>query len=99
MNTITESEFKELVNGTIVVQFSAAWCGPCKILTKTIEQNEDKFNVPIYKIDIDSAPQLAQALGIRSVPTIIRFENKQETKRLVGIKPIEQLTELSLIHI
>ena len=96
MNTITENEFKELINDTIVVQFSAAWCGPCKTLTKTIEQNKDKFNVPFYKVDIDSAPQLAQALGIRSVPTIIRFENKQETKRLVGIKPIEQLVELAV---
>ena len=96
MKTITEEEFKTLVNDTIVVQFSAAWCGPCKVLTKTIEQNEGKFNVPIYKVDIDHAPQLAQALGIRSVPTIIRFENKQETKRLVGIKPIEQIIEISI---
>ena len=96
MKTITEEEFKTLVNDTIVVQFSAAWCGPCKVLTKTIEQNEDKFNVPIYKVDIDHAQELAQALGIRSVPTIIRFENKQETKRLVGNKPIEQLIELAV---
>ena len=96
MKQITETEFKELINDTIVVQFSATWCGPCKTLTKTIEQNEDKFNVPFYKIDIDDASQLAQALGIRSVPTIIRFENKQETKRLVGIKPIEQLVELAV---
>ena len=96
MKTITAEEFKTLVNDTIVVQFSATWCGPCKTLTKTIEQNEDKFNLPFYKIDIDDASQLAQALGIRSVPTIIRFENKQETKRLVGIKPIEQLTELAV---
>ena len=96
MKTITEQEFKTLINETIVVQFSAGWCGPCKILTKTIEQNEDKFNVPIYKIDIDNAPQLAQALGIRSVPTIIRFENKQETKRLVGNQSIEQLIEITV---
>ena len=96
MNTITENEFKELIDDTIVVQFSATWCGPCKTLTKTIEQNEDKFNVPIYKIDIDEAQDLAKALGIRSVPTIIRFENKQETNRLVGNKPIEQLIELAV---
>lgn len=96
MKTITEEEFQELVNDTIVVQFSAGWCGPCKVLTKTIEQNEDKFNVPIYKVDIDNATQLAQALGIRSVPTLIRFENKQETKRIVGAKPLEQLIELTV---
>jgi len=96
MKTIDETQFKELVNGTLVVQFSASWCGPCKVLTKTIEQNEDKFSNPIYKMDIDENPQLAQALGIRSVPTIIRFENKQETKRIVGAKPIEQLIELTV---
>ena len=96
MNTINEKDFAKLINKTIVVQFSAGWCGPCKTLTKTIEQNEDKFNVPIYKIDIDNAPQLAQALGIRSVPTIIRFENKQETKRLVGNQSIEQLIEITV---
>ena len=96
MNTIDEKQFKEQISDTIVVQFSAGWCGPCKVLTKTIEQNEDKFNVPFYKIDIDASQELAKALGIRSVPTIIRFENKQETKRLVGIKPIEQLIELAV---
>ena len=96
MNTINEKDFAKLVNETIVVQFSAGWCGPCKVLTKTIEQNEDKFNVPIYKVDIDNAPQLAQALGIRSVPTVIRFENKQETKRLVGLQSIEQLIEITV---
>lgn len=96
MNTITENEFKELINDTIVVQFSAAWCGPCKILTKTMEQNEEKFVTPVYKVDIDHAPGLAQALGIRSVPTIIRFENKQETKRLIGNQTIEQLLEFTV---
>ena len=96
MKSITEEEFKQLVSDTIVVQFSAGWCGPCKVLTKTIEQNEDKFNAPFYKINIDEAQSLAQALGIRSVPTLIRFENKQETKRLVGVKPIEQIIEISI---
>ena len=96
MTMITENEFKQLINDTIVVQFGATWCPPCKALSKTIEQNEDKFNVPIYKIDIDAAPELAKALGIRSVPTIIRFENKQETKRLVGNQSIEQLIEITV---
>ncbi len=96
MKTIDENDFKTLVNDIVIVQFSASWCGPCKILSKTIEANEDKFNHPIYKMDIDEAQALSSALGIRSVPTVIRFENKQEIKRLVGIKPIEQLVELTL---
>ena len=96
MNTITEKQFKQLINDTIVVQFSAGWCGPCKTLTKLIEANEDKLGRPIYKIDVDQAPELSSVLGIRSLPTLVRFENKQETKRLIGAIPIEQIIEISI---
>lgn len=97
MKQINEQEFRDLVNnGTAVVQFSATWCGPCKVLTKLIEANADKFNQEIVKVDIDDAQALARTLGIRSVPTIIRFDNKQETKRLVGNQPIEQLIDLTV---
>jgi|SRR5210317_2184779 thioredoxin 1 len=97
MKTIDEKEFNDLIsNGTTVVQFSASWCGPCKTLTKTIENNKDSFNNPIYKIDIDDNSQLATALGIKSVPTIIRFENKEEKTRLVGAQGVEKLAELTI---
>ena len=97
MKTIDETQFKELIAfETLVVQFSASWCGPCKVLTKTIEAHEDTFVNLIYKMDIDDVPELAQSLGIRSVPTLIRFDNKQETKRLVGVQGIEQLKELTV---
>lgn len=98
MNTITENEFKELVkaNDTLVLQFSASWCGPCKTLTKTIEANEYKFANPIYKIDLDDNRELASILEIRSVPTLIRFENAEEKMRKIGNQTFEQLLELTL---
>ena len=97
MKTINEKEFRDLIsNGTTVVQFSASWCGPCKTLTKTIESNKENFNNPIYKIDIDDNRELATSLGIRSVPTLIRFENKQEKSRLVGAQALEKLTEFAI---
>tara|TARA_Y100001938_G_C8019826_1_gene394695 strand:- start:641 stop:931 length:291 start_codon:yes stop_codon:yes gene_type:complete len=96
MKTITEAEFKKLVNETLVVQFSASWCGPCKTLTKTIEANEDKFFHPVYKMDLDENRELAAVLQIRSVPTLIRFENNVEIKRLVGNQTLEQLLELTV---
>ena len=96
MKTIDEQEFKNLINsGTTVVQFSASWCGPCKMLTKLVDDNEGKFNHPIVKVDIDQAQALAKTLGIRSVPTLIRFEEKQETNRLVGNQTIDRLIEFS----
>ena len=84
MQIITEEDFKEKIKNVLIVQFSAAWCGPCKTLTKTIDSCEDQLQNKIYKMDIDAHPKLASALGIRSVPTIIRFENGKEVTRIVG---------------
>jgi len=98
MKTIDNNEFVARAKGekVLVVQFSATWCVPCKALTKTIEANEDKFNHPIYKMDIDENQELASVLQIRSVPTLIRFESEQEVKRLIGAQTFEQLAELTL---
>ena len=98
MDTITENEFAARAKGqkTLVVQFSATWCGPCKTLTKVIEANEDKFANPIYKVDIDECQELAKILQIRSVPTVIRFENELEVKRVIGNQTFEQLQELTV---
>lgn len=98
MKTINSEEFRARAKGQkiFVVQFSATWCGPCKKLTKTIEDNEGKFTNTIYKMDLDENRELASILGIRSVPTLIRFENEQEVKRLVGNQTFEQLAELTL---
>jgi thioredoxin len=84
MQIITEEDFKEKIKDVLIVQFSAAWCGPCKTLTKTIDNCEDELSNQIYKMDIDANSKLAGALGIRSVPTIIRFEKGKEVNRIVG---------------
>ena len=93
MNTINAIEFQELAktNATLILQFSATWCGPCKALTKTIEASEYKFANPIYKIDLDENRDLASVLQIQSVPTIIQFENQQEKVRKIGNQTFEQL--------
>jgi len=98
MKIIDSNEFAARAKGQniFIVQFSASWCGPCKTLTKTIEANEEKFSNEIYKIDIDDNKELASVLQIKSLPTIIRFENELEVKRLVGNQTFEQLAELTL---
>jgi len=98
MKTINSEEFRARAKGqkVFVVQFSATWCGPCKTLSKTIESNEDKFANPIYKMDLDENRELASVLGIRSVPTLIRFEDELEVKRVIGNQTFEQLLELTV---
>ena len=74
--------------GIAVVDFSAAWCGPCRALAPHFdalaEENNDKAN--FFKVDIEEAEQTAAELGIMSVPTIIFFKDGQEVKKSVGLK-------------
>ena len=81
MKIINSEEFKEAINENVIVSFSTSWCGPCKMLTPTLETITE---VPVYKVDADSEAQLCIEYGIRSVPTIISFKGGKEYKRLVG---------------
>jgi len=72
-----------------VVRFTASWCGPCKMLAKTLENVQT--NVPIEVIDIDAQPEIAAEFGIRGVPTLVMMEDNMATKRLVGNKTKQEL--------
>ena len=73
----------------VLVDFSAEWCGPCKMLAPIIEQlaNEYAGRVKVAKLDIDDNHNSAAQYGIQSVPTMIIFQNGQPVKKLVGLTP------------
>ena len=96
MKSITKEEFKAKIQDVLVVQFSATWCGPCKALSHTISSIEADLVHPIYKMDIDDCSSLASALSIRSVPTLIRFEQGEEARRLIGNKSAEEIKDLAI---
>ncbi len=72
-----------------IVRFTASWCGPCKMLAKTLEQIET--DIPIEVVDIDEHPDLATEYGIRGVPTLVMVEDNIAGKRLVGNKTIQEI--------
>ena len=72
-----------------VVRFTASWCGPCKMLAKTLERIET--DIPIEVIDIDEDTEIANEFNIRSVPTLVMMEDNVVTKRLVGNKTIQEI--------
>jgi thioredoxin 1 len=72
-----------------VLRFTASWCGPCKMLAKTLEDVET--NIPIEVIDIDVNPEIATEFGIRSVPTLVIVEDNMASKRLIGNKTKQEL--------
>ena len=87
MKTITQNEFNQFIStGRKVVQFSATWCGPCKMLTKTIE-DISLDGVEFAKVDVDESRELALQFGVRSVPLLVVFQDGKEIKQAPGAKP------------
>ena len=87
---ITAAEFEEVLNSpAAVVDFSATWCGPCKMLAPVIEKVSDQMSdkAAFYNIDVDEAAEIARQYAIMSVPSVLIFRNGEEVGREIGFDP------------
>ncbi|MBN2080769.1 thioredoxin [bacterium] len=96
MQDITDAQFAELVeqaDNPVLVDFSAVWCPPCKMLAPVIERLSLEFaeDLDVYSVNIDEQPALAQRFGISGVPTMIFFKDGHEVKKLVGFRDYDAL--------
>ena len=94
----TDATFEELVlkaERPVVVDFWAAWCGPCKLVAPEMEKLAAKYDgsVDVVKVDVDANPRLSQAFNILSIPTIAFFKPGAQPQGVVGFKPLEQLEQ------
>jgi thioredoxin 1 len=80
--------------GPVIVDFWAPWCGPCRALAPQLERLAQRFEgqVQVRKLNVDEAPELAAAFGVRGVPTLVLFKNGQPNARLVGLQDEEHLS-------
>lgn len=89
-----ETNFNDLVmNGKVLVDFFATWCGPCKMLTPILEElASDRNDTKIVKVDVDECEGIARQFGIMSIPTLIKFDNGKIMDKKVGFMSKEELT-------
>ena len=77
-----EEEFYELISTEAIVDFSAEWCAPCKMIEETLRRV--KLPVKVARVDIDQLRDVAEEYGIQAVPTLIYFKDGKEVDRITG---------------
>ena len=87
-------ELEAKKSAVAVVEFSATWCGPCKMLAPVMETVSEKLagKVDFYNVDVDDAPELAGEYRVNSVPCLVMMKNGEFVDQSIGFKPEPMIT-------
>lgn len=95
---LNDSNFDEFIknNQNVMIDFSAEWCGPCKMLDPIIDELAEEYqgkNVEIRQVNVAESVELAKKFNIMSIPTILYFKDGKIKDTAVGLMPKDQLKE------
>ncbi len=80
---------------TVLVDFYADWCGPCKMLSPVVDEvAQENEDIKVVKINVDEAQNVAMKYNIMSIPTLVVIKNGQETSRSVGVIDKSQILDM-----
>lgn len=98
---ISDQSFKAEVEatGTVLVDFWAPWCGPCKMIAPILEElDKESTNLKIAKLNVDDNPESASRFGVMSIPTLIIFKDGQPVDKVVGFQSKDALKNVVARH-
>ena len=80
----------------VLVDFYADWCPPCRVVGPVIDQLAEAYanRIGVYKVDVDTSPELASRFGVRSIPTLVVFKDGEPVESVVGVVTLGQLNGL-----
>ncbi|MEM9567572.1 MAG: thioredoxin [Cyanobacteria bacterium P01_E01_bin.34] len=92
-----ETEFDSLLSSEplLVVDFTAPWCGPCKVVGPLMDRLAGDYSdsAKVFKVDLDDNKSMAKRFGIRSIPAVLYFKQGELVKTIVGVKPYEEFSD------
>lgn len=93
---ISQSEFEQTKNGVAVVDFSATWCGPCKMIAPVLEELSEQMDgkISFYNVDVDENQELAEQYGISSIPALLIMKDGEKKEMQIGFQPKEALAKV-----
>jgi thioredoxin 1 len=99
--TVSDQSFKSEVEGTgtVLVDFWAPWCGPCKMIAPILEElDKELSDLKIAKLNVDDNPEAASRFGVMSIPTLIVFKDGQPVDKIVGFQSKDALKNVVARH-
>lgn len=93
---VQESEFDTLLSKekVVIVDFTATWCGPCRLVSPLMDQLADEYKdrIKVVKVDVDKDKPVFKRFGLRSIPAVLIFKDGDLTETIVGVTPYEQFS-------